>query len=427
MKITFLVSGTRGDVQPFVALALALQRRGHQIRFAAAEGFADMVAHSGAHHFPISADYEAIYQSEEGARWLAAGNQLEHMKILAEMDRRIRPRMNRELLAACQGADAIVGNLVIENAAACIAEKLRLPLMLGYTMPVLPNSDFPSPFFAERALPWRAANRFTHTLLETIYWQTQKKLVNAWRRELGLSPSRTAIRAKLWRMGTPILHCYSTHVVPRPAAWSAANFVTGYWTMPDDIRLRAGGAPSDALVRWLARGPAPIYLGYWRLPVTDKAALLRLAGEVARTSGVRFAIGANWPEQEIAALGVPESIFITRSVDHDWLFSRCSATVHHGGAGTTAATLRAGLPMVICTLCNDQPFWGRRVTALGVGTSMAFQKLTFAILIDALRRIQTPEVRERARRLGEALRQEDGVGAAVRILEARLPNAPILS
>ena len=427
MKISLLASGTRGDVQPFVALALALQRRGHDVRVAAAQGFADMVAQSGAQHVPLSADYEEIFQSEEGVRWLSVGNTFKLMQMLADMDRRIRPRMNRELLAASEGADAIVGNLVIENAAACIAEKLGVPLVLGYTMPVLPNGDFPSPFFAKRKLPGRTMNRLTHSLLETVYWQTQKKIVNGWRAELGLPPTSVSMREKLWRAGTPILHSYSTHIVPRPSDWSDANVMTGYWTMPEDVRMRACGTPSPELARWLYAGTPPVYLGYWRLPVTDKRAMLRLAVEVANTLSIRFVIGANWSEQEIAALRVPENVFVTRSVDHDWLFERCSATVHHGGAGTTAATLRAGLPMLIYPLCNDQPFWGRRITDLGVGACMPFERLTAERLAQALRDIQGDAVRARARKLGEALRREDGIAAAVRTIEERLPGAPILS
>lgn len=427
MKITLLASGTRGDVQPFVALAFALQRRGHDICVAAASGFADMVAHSGARHFPVSGDYEEIYQSEEGVRWLSSGNTVKFMQMMSGIDRRIRPQMHRELLAACEGADAILGNLVIENSAVCIAEKLKRPLMLGYTIPVLPTSAFPSPLFSEHELPLRFMNRLTHSLFDTVYWQTQKSIINAWRAELGLSPTALAPRERVRRTGTPILHCYSSHLVPRPPEWSAANFLTGYWTMPPEIGGRAAGVPSPELIRWLEEGPAPVYLGFWRLPVMDKTGMLQLAIEVAESLGIRFAIGASWTARQTAVLRVPRSIFITSSVDHDWLFARCSATVHHGGAGTTAATLRAGLPTVICHVCTDQPFWGRRVAALGVGHSMPFKRLTAQRLIQALRHIQGGAVRARAARLGEALRQEDGVAAAVRIIEERLPSAPILS
>ncbi|OJH40049.1 glycosyltransferase [Cystobacter ferrugineus] len=432
MKITVLVLGTRGDVQPFIALAIALQRRGHEVRVATSRGFADMVAHSGVRHVPVSADYEEWFQSEEGIRWMAGSdNTARFMRMLAGegvgIDSRLKPRMHRELLAACEGADAIVANLVIEDSAACIAEKLQVPFIPGYTMPMLPTSEFPSPFLSAHKLPLRAMNRLTHSLLETFYWQGQKRLINAWRAELGLPPTAISMREKLWRTGAPILHCYSSHLVPRPSDWSAANVITGPWTMPADVGVNAGGVPSPELIRWLDEGPPPIYLGYWRLPLMDKAGMLRLAIEVANTLGVRFAIGASWSAEEIAALRVPESIFITRSVDHDWLFARCSATVHHGGAGTTAATLRAGLPTVICSICNDQPFWGNRVTALGVGYSMPFKQLTAARLTQALRHIQDGAVRARANRLGEQMRREDGTATAVRIIEERLPGAPLLS
>jgi sterol 3beta-glucosyltransferase len=431
MKITVLVLGTRGDVQPFIALALALGRRGHEVCVATSRGFADLVAHSGARHFPITADYEAWFQSEEGTRWMGASSPDKFKQMLTGegvgLASRLRPQMNRELLAACEGADAIVANLVIEDSAACIAEKLQRPLFLGYTLPMLPTAEFPSPFFAEHPLPWRGLNRLTHSLLETVYWQGQKRLVNAWRAELGLPAAARSMREKVWRGGAAILHCYSAQLVPRPPEWSASNVITGFWTMPSQEGVFAGGTPSPALIRWLDEGPPPVYLGAWRLPLWTRKDIVGLAADVADTLGIRIVLGAHWSASELAALHVPSNLFITGSVDHEWLFSRCAATVHHGGAGTTAATLRAGLPTVICAICNDQPFWGSRVTALGVGSSMPFKQLTVERLTQALRLTRDSAVRTRAARLGAALRREDGATTAARIIEERLPGAPLLS
>jgi sterol 3beta-glucosyltransferase len=427
MKITLLAPGTRGDVQTVVALALALERRGHDVCLGVASGFADMAAHSGARVFPLAGDYEQIVQSEEGTRWLSAGNTMKFMQLMADIDRKIRPQMHRDMLAACEGADGIIGNLVIENSAASIAEKLKVPFMVGYNLPLLPTGDLPSPLLAKWKLPARFMNKLTHTLFDIGFWQSQKDIVNAWRAELGLPRTSVAPRARLARAGTPILHAYSAHVVPRPRDWSDANYITGYWLMPPEVSVRAGGAPTPELIRWLDEGPAPVYLGYWRLPTMDKPRLLRLAIEVADALKIRFVIGAKWTARDFGGIEPPKSVFFTDSVDHDWLFARCSATVHHGGAGTTAATLRAKLPMVICSVCTDQPFWGMRATELGVGCTMPFQRLTAPRLTQALRQIQDSAVRARAAKLGEAMRQEDGVGAAVRIIEERLPNAPIPS
>jgi sterol 3beta-glucosyltransferase len=426
MKITLLVSGTRGDVQPFVGLALALRRRGHDVCMAAARGFADMVAYSGVRHVPLSADYETVFQSEEGVRWLNAGNMLKFMRVLADIDRRTRPPTHREMLAACEGADGIIANLPIENSAACIAERLKLPLLLGYTLPMLPTAEFQSPLFAQWKLPLRSLNRPTHSLFEAVFWQTQKELINDWRRELGLPSTSVSMRERIRRVGSPILHAYSSHLVPRPSDWSAANFLTGFWTMPAEDSFHVAGEPSAELVRWLEAGPAPIYLGFWRLPVLDKLAMLQIAIDAADALGVRFALGATWTAEDLGGRELPDNIFMTTSVDHSWLFSRCTATVHHGGAGTTAASLRAKLPMVICSVSADQPFWGKQVAALGVGCSTSFRKLTAPWLTRALRQIQDGAVRERAARLGEALRQEDGIAEAVRVIEERLPRAPLL-
>lgn len=384
-----------------------------------------MVAYSGARHFPLSADYDQIIQSEEGVRWLSAGNAVKFMQMMSDIDRKIRPQLHRELLAACEGAQAIISNLVIESSVAAIAEKLKLPLMLGYTIPLVPTAEIPNAVFAAWAPPLRLANRLSHALFETVFWQTQKSIINGWRAELGLPAASEAPRAKLWRAGTPVLHAYSSHLVPRPPEWGASHISTGFWRLPPEIAVQAGGAPTPELTRWLAEGPPPVYLGYWRLPVLDKVGMLRLAIDVASAVGVRFVIGANWSAQELAGVTLPKSVFITPSVDHDWLFARCAATVHHGGAGTTAATLRAGLPMVIFPIFADQPFWGQRVTALGVGCSMQFKALNVPRLARALRQIQDGAIRARAAALSVELRREDGLATAVRVIEERLPTAPI--
>lgn len=426
MKITFLIAGTRGDIQPFVALALALVGRGHEICVAAPRGFASMVAHSGARCVPLSVDYENLFSSEEGRRCLNGGSVIKLMRLLADYDRRIRPQLHRELLASCEGAEALIANLVVENSAACIAEKRKLPLMLSYMIPLIPTGELPSLMMPRLRLPLPRLNRFTHTVFETLYWQSQKAQTNAWRAELGLRPASVAPRHQLWRMGAPTLHAYSGSVVPRPADWSAQHLLTGFWVMPPEVGLRAAGVPTAELERWLDAGPPPIYLGYWRLPVLDVAGMLRLAAEVAAKQGVRFIIGAGWTAQEQAGLTVPASLFITDSVDHNWLFPRCSATVHHGGAGTTAASLRAGLPMVVCPISADQPFWARQAEVLGVGCTVPFQALSAARLTQALQQVQDSAMRARASHLGAILRQEDGVATAVRLIEERLPTAPIL-
>ncbi len=426
MKITIVVAGTRGDVQPFSALALGLVKRGHQVCFAAPQGFSTFVAHSGAEHFPLTVDYEHIFGSEEGRRWLNSGNLVKFMGMLAEFDGRVRPNLHREMLASCENAEAIISNLLLENSVACIAEKLRRPLMLGYTLPMRPTGDFPSLLCSTLRQPLRGVNKLTHAAMEALYWRSQKSVTNAWRATLGLAPATVSPRHQQWQRGAPTLHAYSRHVVAHPREWGMENFLSGFWVLPKEIREIAGGTPSPELIRFLEAGPPPIYLGYWRLPVLDIAGMLRLATDVSTALGVRFVIGATWTPEELAGLSVPKNIFITGSVDHGWLFERCSATVHHGGAGTTAATMRAGLPMVVCPIYADQPFWARRTEALGVGISVPFRTLNATRLIQALQKLQDPAMRTRAAELGTTLQKEDGVANAVRFVEERLPTTPIL-
>lgn len=427
MKITFLLAGTRGDIQPFVALAWELTRRGHQVSVAAPAGFARMIEPSGARHIPLSVNHEELLGSEQWRRILRTGSVFKLIQLLAETDRMVRPRLHREMLESCEGAQALVANLMLENSAASIAEKLKIPLILCYLIPLMPTGDFPSMLFPGLQLRSRSLNRLTHTMFEALYWQSQKGELNRWRKEIGLPATRVAPRHQLWRRGALTLHAYSSQLVPRPAEWGEANCVTGFLNMPPELAMHAAGPPMPELVSWLDKGPPPIYLGYWRLPLLEVTGLIKLATSVSESLGARVVIGANWTEQERAGNPVPQSVYISGSVAHDWLFPRCSAIVHHGGAGTTGAAVRSGRPMVVCPVFADQPFWARRVEELGVGRTLRLREFTAERLEQALRQIMDNGVRGRAERLGALLRQEDGLATAVRVIEERLCSASIRS
>jgi sterol 3beta-glucosyltransferase len=196
--------------------------------------------------------------------------------------------------------------------------------------------------------------------------------------------------------------------------------------MPRELRAAFDeSTPPAALERWLDAGPPPIFCGFGSLPVLEPASLLAAARELTRELGVRVVIGAGWSKLdgvELPAEG-SEHLFLVGSVDHEWLFPRCAAAVHHGGIGTVNASLGAGLATMICSVWLDQPFWGERITQLGVGHSVPFAKLTAKRLVDGVKRITADETRRRARELGEVVAREDGTRAAADACERLLPRA----
>ena len=207
----------------------------------------------------------------------------------------------------------------------------------------------------------------------------------------------------------PILYGYSEAVVPRPADWDETSIVTGYWFLD----APANWQPDPALVKFLQAGPPPVYIGFGSMFMNGGARKTDIVLKALKLAGQRGVLATGWGG--LIADNAPEGIFVLDAVPHDWLFPQMAAIVHHGGAGTTGASLRVGKPTVICPFVGDQPFWGRRVAALGVGPAPIPQsRLTAERLADAIKQAVTDtDMRRNAATLGEAIRAEDGIGRAV--------------
>jgi len=240
---------------------------------------------------------------------------------------------------------------------------------------------------------------------------------NRWRKKQGMRehvlfeyPYNT-LNGKL----IPALFAYSEHVVPRPDDWGAHIHVTGFWWLDAPAHWQA---PTE-LLRFLDQGDAPVYVGFGSLSGNDNYQyMVRTAVDALRQCGQRAIVVTAWGE--LKGLELPPTVFAIKNVPHDWLFPHVKAVIHHGGAGTTAAGLRAGCPSIIVPYFADQPFWGRRVAALGAGSKPIPQKsVTSEKLAEAICLVTTdPSIRNNASILGEKLRAEDGAKKAVALLES---------
>jgi sterol 3beta-glucosyltransferase len=257
----------------------------------------------------------------------------------------------------------------------------------------------------------------THVLTQQLLWLPVRRQINAWRRDtLGLpaahgpGPLAQTGRAAL----LPTVYGFSPLVVPKPADWDESIRLTGYWVLPADPAWR----PPPELEAFLAAGPAPVYVGFGSMTPARAGRLTAIAVDALAATGQRGVLLGGW-----GALGageLPSSVIAVRDIPHEWLLPRMRAIVHHGGAGTTGAALRAGVPSIVVPLGFDQPFWGRRVQALGVGPRpISRRRLTASRLADAIRIATTDgTMQARAASLGAALRAERGVANAVAEIEA---------
>ncbi len=422
MHALLLTIGSRGDVQPFVALGVGLIRAGHRVTLATSPRFRDVIEQAGLTFAPVSDEMVALADSPAGrAMFEAMGSS--YVKTLAQLlriVRRIGP-MQRDLVdggwAAAESArpDVIVYHPKMFGAPH-YAEKLNTPAVLALLFPQLVRTQaFPAVGFPD--LKWGAwFNRLTYRIVLGISGRFARYFAGPWRTTHGLPSIPRHIDVLHHADGSPIpiLHAFSRHLVPAPPDWPDAATTTGFWFLDRS----SDWTPPGDLRAFLGAGDPPVYVGFGSMAARNPERTTRIVLEAVERAGVRAILATGWGG--LTASDVPASVHLLESAPHDWLFECVSAVVHHGGAGTTAAGLRAGRPTIVCPFFGDQPFWGRRVRALGVGPSPIPQKqMTPEKLAAALVQATTDaEMRERARALGEAMRSESGVGAAVTALES---------
>jgi sterol 3beta-glucosyltransferase len=421
--------GSRGDVQPFVALGHALRTAGHEVTITANADAADLVAAAGARFVPFGLDVHAMLSSREGQRLLATGKTRQFLDFANRSLGEVRDSAGNGVLAVAQGADVLVAGIGIDDYALAAGQALGLPVLLGYLAPWLPSGEYPQIMLYKAPLLPRTlggpANSVSHRIAEWAHWRGRREQVNAFRRSLGLPDAEGSVVTLATRLGTPALLAYSAAVCPRPHDWHPDSVPTGYWLLPAQARQRLGESqPSRELTDWLGSGEQPVFIGFGSMPILDPAPLIEAATEAARLAGVRVLLGAGWTELAKAGVALPEYVRLTGGIDHDWLFPRCRAVIHHGGTGTTGAGLTAGRPTWIYSLFFDQPFWGTQVRRLGVGGHSRFRDMRAGPLAEVMRRLASDDIRQRASALGDKLRREDGVAAAMTAIARAGARAP---
>ena len=419
--ISIVGSGSRGDVQPYLALGKGLQAAGYSVRLLTSDDFETLVTEAGLDFGSTGEGAQARVQSKEWRETLDGGN---FLKILSKM----RAEMKTVAAAGAErlppllaGSDLIITGMAGISGTVSIAERFKIPMLQAHVFPFTPTRAFPSPLVPK--LPVGGPlNYLSFQVTRQMFWQNFKVSDVETRKALGMSkaPFWGHFRA-LDKQPTPLLYGYSPHVLPRPGDWPASHHVTGYWFLDEP----ASWSPPAELVDFLDAGPPPVYIGFGSMGSRNPEEAGRIVlGALAR-AGQRGVIAAGWGGLSVDDL--PETVHAVGELPHSWLFPRMAAVVHHGGAGTTAAGVRAGVPSIIVPFMGDQPFWGQRVVDLGVGPAPIPRKqLTAERLGDAITQATADAgTRQRAAELGRQIRAENGVERAVHLIKQfdhRFPN-----
>ncbi|CAM1510161.1 Fc.00g004960.m01.CDS01 [Cosmosporella sp. VM-42] len=442
LNVVIQIVGSRGDVQPFVALGKVLKDTyGHRVRIATHPTFQTFVEENDLEFFNIGGDpaelmafmvkhpglmpgFDAITSGEVSKRrkgiqeilmgcWrscIEAGTGLgPPPKPHAKGD----PLDHTMQLPGDPNSDPFVADAIIANppsfAHIHIAEKLGIPLHMMFTMPWSPTRMFPHPLAniqssnADDVL----TSYMSYTLVEMMTWQGLGDVINRFREKALDLPPLSMIWAPglLARLKIPWTYCWSPALIPKPNDWGRGIDIAGFYF----LNLASSYTPDPELAAFLAAGPPPVYIGFGSIVVDDPNAMTRMIFDAVHLAGVRALVSKGWGGLGAEDVGLPEGVFMLGNCPHDWLFQHVSCVVHHGGAGTTAAGIKAGKPTVVVPFFGDQPFWGAMVARAGAGPDpIPYKELTADKLAEALKFCLEPNTLQRATELGHKIREEQG-------------------
>jgi sterol 3beta-glucosyltransferase len=408
MRMTVIALGTRGDVTPFVALALRLRAEGHSVRIATHRDFGTFVERYGLEFYGLPGSYQDFVASPQGRHALGVpDNSVFGVSGIFLPFQNCAEALYDEGWAASADADAIICSPIARMAAELIAGKRDLPIVLGLAALSVPTRSYPHPVFPAWPLG-PLYNKATYSMAAFISRNARTGMYQRWKREadrLSSSAERPLRYA--------ILASVSPVVAKRPDDWPAFAHLTGFWFMPVDQHPTI----PDTLREFISGGPPPVCLGFGSM-ADDRPEELRaiVRGALDRV-GARAVI-VTGSGGALFGLGPHEKVCEVAFADYRWLFQRVAAVVHQGGIGTASHCLAAGVPQVIVGYCLDHRFWGWRMHEIGVAPrALSRHTLTSSSLANAIRRaVEDPGLRARATSLAQPIAGEDGVGIAVRII-----------
>ena len=418
MRMVLLGMGSRGDVQPFVALAPRLTALGHDVAVVAPADFRGFVEEHGVEFEPLSFEVRAGVESDLGRRWLrgSSTNQVREAALMRRVVAATAAALGDDLVRIVGRAEAVVSSALTFDAAATLCARTGTPHVYAIFQPVWPTRYGPSSTFALRPGARSVLNLAWSGLAGNAAWSIFRQPGDHVRRRMGL-PRKGFGGYVRDALATPTVLEASTHVVPRAPDWPESFVQTGWW-FRDHV---PPWEPPDGLAAFLDAGDPPVHVGFGSMPTDDPAAVLRDVVTALRRVGRRGVVSAGWADLGRAGLrsrDLPADVLAIDGAPHEWLLPRCAAVVHHGGSGTSAAAFRAGVPQVVVPHIADQPYWGRRAHSLGVGPApLARKHLTAATLTAALKEALTPASAFAAAGIAARVGGEDGAGEAARRID----------
>lgn len=415
MKIGIYTYGTRGDVQPYIALALGLINNSHSVIIAAPSDFKNFVEGFGINFHPLYGKAEELMNSPEGQDVLKTENSIKLMQYFFKVLNSIKIPLRKSYIESISQVDYIIANSATLPIVSAIAEKQNKKIALTYFMPpVVPTSEFPLGDFDFLNFGWY--NKLTYKVAQGFYWKFVKEETNEFRRELGLPILTENLISYLDKKKPLDLYCISQSLIPQPKDWESHHKITGFLTVPKNERENHEfDKTPDELKNWLSNGEKPVYIGFGSNGIGNPEKFTQIILDILNHTNERILFCTGWSVFE--KLPTHKNLFVTKYVNHETILPKCKLGVFHGGAGTLATMLRHKLPMVIVSFYTDQPTWGKIIEKEKIGIHIPLKKLSSKKLIDAIKNVQKKEVNENLMFFGDYINHENGLENAVNEIE----------
>ncbi|MBP7173566.1 MAG: glycosyltransferase family 1 protein [Cloacibacterium sp.] len=415
MNIGIFTYGTRGDLQPYIALALGLKERGHEVTIAATEDFKEFVESYGIDFQSLWGNAEQIMNSDEGQSILNTENAIKLMKYYFKVLHDNRKPLRKSYEEAISKVDFVIANSMTLPIVSAIVEKQNKKLALTYFMPpVVPTKEFPLGDFDFLNFPWY--NRLTYKIAQYFFWKFNKNDIYEYRKELGLPELKENLITYLNQQKILDLYCISPSLIPQPKDWESHHEITGFINIPKQKRKENSiDQTSPELKEWLTNGEKPIYIGFGSNGVGNSEKFSSILKEILEKTNERILFCTGW--SVFKNLPNHENLFVTKYVNHEEILPQCKIGVFHGGAGTLATMLRNNLPVIVVSFYTDQPTWGKIVERKKLGVHIPAKKITAEKLISAISKVQTAEIQQNILEIGEKIRNEKGLENAIEEIE----------
>jgi sterol 3beta-glucosyltransferase len=411
MKITILAYGSRGDIQPFLALAVGLKKAGHVPTLAAPQTFEQLITRSKVSFYPLPGDPQVI-----SSRFNDAGqNPVATIRAISDYVFEIAPQVVQAAINACAGAELIIHGFLFTAGGHAIACEQNIPDISVQIFPMFaPTRSYPNVSVANLPPGW--LSYASHWVFDRVFRYGGAYGFGRIRRQFPDLP----LPAKLpWpfeslpgRSRTPLVFAFSPSVLPPAPEWQGQSHIhiPGYFFLEEDDHV-----PPAMLVDFLASGEAPVCITFGSMVNRNMESIRSTCLEALRRTHKRAIVLTGWGDWGLSST---DDLMVLDSAAHSWLFPRCSLIIHHGGAGTTGAALRAGVPSMVIPLAGDQPFWAKIVDGHELGPhSIGLRDLSVERLAKALIEADSPIYLTHALEMRHRLGKEDGVGSVIRLVE----------